>query len=344
MSFTYFPVLRWKQGEVTAVRRLDAADRTSMLPLAEVQLLEASNAQPKLRKALEQADAASNPVGLDLKPAYTPRVPLAALAKLTGAFQASGLKTWPVIHATDALLDLPGLTEFKGHPAVVLRIYPNETLLPNALGLIAATRSACGRKTLIYVVLDLDSVGGIAVTALATSLESFVRDITATSEVAQVAMVGGSFPYSLTGFKVGVGNRLPRRELDVWKGLRTLPGCGAVAFGDYGVTNPKPLEDIDPRAINPAAAIRYTVQNEWWLLRASGVRSKGKGGMGQYNDLCRILIASADYSGAGFSYGDFQYDAHAKPGASSGSFMTWRRDATSHHLVYTVRQLIAGTV
>ena len=66
--------------------------------------------------------------------------------------------------------------------------------------------------------------------------------------------------------------------------------------------------------------------------------------MGQYNDLCRLLIASSDYSGANFSFGDFQYKAHAQVGASSGSLMTWRRDATNHHLVYTVRQLAAGNV
>ena len=115
-------------------------------------------------------------------------------------------------------------------------------------------------------------------------------------------------------------------------------------FGDYGVTNPEPLEDIDPTKMNPAAAIRYTLKSEWWVLRGAGVRTKGKGGMGQYNDLCRLLIKSPDYSGQTFSYGDHRYYEHAQPGASSGNLTTWRRDATSHHVVFTVRQLVSGNV
>jgi hypothetical protein len=344
MSFTYFPILRWKQGEVSAMRRLASSDRSSMLPLAEVQALEPGTAQLKLRKALDWAGAASMPVAIDLRHAYARRVPLTALARLTAALQASGLIAWPVIHESDALLDPGNLSSFKGQPAVVLRINPSETLVANAVGLVSAFRTAMGRRADIYVVLDLGSIGEIDSRALAAMIEPFVAGVLATNYVTQVAVAGGSFPYSLGGLKVGVSNRLPRRELEVWKSLRARPSCSELAFGDYGVTNPAPLEELDPRTINPSAAIRYTLKNEWWVLRASGVRSRGKGGMGQYNDLCRLLVSSSDYSGSAFSYGDNQYQVHSQPGASSGSFMTWRRDATSHHLVYTVRQLIAGYV
>ena len=197
---------------------------------------------------------------------------------------------------------------------------------------------------MLYVVLDMGSIGGIDLTALAEMFEPYVRDVTASGEITQVAIVGGSFPYSLAGTTVGVGTRLPRKELEVWKLLRTKGECGAVAFGDYGVTNPEPQEALDPETMNPAAAIRYTQKKEWWLLRGSGVRTKGKGGMKQYNSLCHLLVTNQDYAGQNFSYGDQRYFAHAQPGMTSGNFMTWRRDATSHHLVFTVRQMLSGAV
>ena len=343
-QFRYYPILRWKQGEQLAVRRMVVADQVDMLPLAEVQFLEAGVAQPKLKRTLEHARADVTPIGLDVHSAYNGPVPLPDLAKLTATFQNAGLHTWPVVHAIDALLDKPGLASFAKQPALVLRINPIETLQATALSVIADTRKACGGKTALYVVLDIGSIGEIDLKALAGLFEPFVRTITATGEITQVAIAGGSFPYTLGGVKIGVGTRLDRKELDIWKIVRSKPGCTGVGFGDYGVTNPQPLEDIDPRVMNPSASIRYALKNHWWILKASGVRSKGRGGMGQYNDLCKLLIASRDYSGAAFSFGDHQYNGHAQPGASSGSFMTWRRDATSHHLVFTVRQLIAGNV
>jgi hypothetical protein len=342
--FAYFPILRWKQGEQMAARNLGASDRTQMLPLAEVQLLDAGAAQPRLEKSLKLAGAAGAPIGIDVKQAYTSAVPLHDLAKLTTRFQAAGLQVWPVIQATDASADPPGLTHFKDQPGLVLRIYPNQFPLPATLALIKETRKACGRKTLLYVVFDMGSIGPIDLAALAGMLEPYVRDVTASGEVIQVAVAGGSFPYSLSGTAIGVGTRLPRKELDVWKQLRTKGGCDAVAFGDYGVTNPEPQEALDPETMNPAAAIRYTQEREWWLLRGSGVKTKGKGGMKQYNSLCQLLVANGDYAGQDFSFGDLRYFAHAQPGTTSGNFMTWRRDATSHHLVFTVRQMLSGDV
>ncbi|MBK8727627.1 MAG: beta family protein [Holophagaceae bacterium] len=342
--FSYFPILRWKQGEQHAVRNLASGDRTKMLPLVEVQFLEPGSAQPKLKATLQKAQASGAPIGIDIGEAYNSRVPLHDFANLSLGFQTAGLQAWPVVRGADALFDIPGLTHFKGQPGLVLRILPNEIRLATVMTLLPAIRKACGKNTLVYVVIDLDSIGEIDLQALAGMAEPFVKDILASGLVKQVAVVGGSFPYSLMGLPVGAGTMLERKELEVWKKVRALPGCTEVAFGDYAVTNPKPLADLDPRTINPAAAIRYTQKNHWWLLRGSGIRSKRAGGMKQYNSLCQLLIANANYSGKTFSFGDTRYDFHANTPAKTGNLMTWRRDATSHHLVYTVRQLLAGQV
>ena len=342
--FLYFPALRWKQGEQIATRKLDNADRARMLPLAEIQSLDAASLA-KLTKQLTQAQASIMPIALDLKVAHgNGPVPVPYLANMTAYYQEQGLRTWPVLHATDALLNPASLANLKGQPAVVLRIYPLQLPLADALSVLADLRKACGKNTSIFVVLDLYAIADIELLALAGLAEPFVRQIAATGHATQIALIGGSFPYQLGGYKQGVQTRLPRKELTVWKELRKRQGCGAVAFGDYAVTNPLPLAEIDPRNLNPAAAIRYALKNDWWLLRAAGVRTKGKGGMGQYNALCKLLVASPDYSGKPFSFGDRMYDEHCAPDATSGSFMTWRRDATSHHLTYTVRQLASGNI
>jgi hypothetical protein len=258
--------------------------------------------------------------------------------------QAAGVPAWPVLRAVHAMADMASLADLRGQPAVIVRAYGESTPLADIQSVVAGVRKACGKRMPIYVVLDLYALGDIDINAKAALLQPQVATLAASGDVAQIGMAGGSFPMNLGSLKQGVGNRLPRQELAIWKRLRAMPNCQGVIFGDYGVTNPEPLEDIDPTKMNPAAAIRYTLKNEWWVLRGAGVRTEGKGGMAQYNGLCTLLIRSPDYSGRTFSYGDERYYVHAQPGASSGNLTTWRRDATNHHVVFTVRQLLAGNV
>jgi hypothetical protein len=210
--------------------------------------------------------------------------------------------------------------------------------------LLAELRKALGQRVQIHVVVDLYAIGDTDLAALAGIAAGFVQLIRTNDTAALIAVAGGSFPLSLQGLKPGVANKLPRKELEVWKAVRNSPGGAGVRYGDYGVTNPLPLGDIDPTKMNPSAAIRYALHDHWWLLRASGIRTQGKGGLTQYNALCQLLVYDPRYAGAAYSYGDAQYTTHAQPGASSGNLMTWRRDATNHHLVYTVRQMVNGTV
>lgn len=336
MSPSYFPILKWKQGEQGAIYNLAAADRTQMLPIIEPQPPTKGTIGSVLKTQLEKIDAAQYPVAIDLRTVYPTGVPLPTLARLCIALQAAGLQALPAINSSDAFLNPTALAAFKGLPAIVLRLDVRVTPLVNALALIQALRGAVGRRTQIFVVVDLGALGDSPAPNLVTLVEPFVRDITATGVVTRTALAGGSFPFTLQGLPQGAQTRIPRKEWLVWQQLVQRPGCTDARFGDYAVTNPQPMEIVDPSRMNPSAAIRYALQDEWWLLRAGGVRTSG---FGQYNTLCQLLIRSPDYAGANFSYGDGRYQFHAGTGASTGNLTTWRRDATNHHLVQTVRQL-----
>ncbi|WP_082132291.1 beta family protein [Luteimonas sp. FCS-9] len=343
-NFLYVPILRWKQGEQGALKHVVAGDRQRMLPIADVQILESGVAQPKLIQQMSRSAGEEHPIGIDLTDAYTGGpVPHAALVDVCLRLRREGIKAWPTIRATAGLADFAGLMVFKGFEALIIRARPGIKI--NELDfVIAETRKACGRQTAIYLVLDLYAVGERDPVAEAAAIAGVVAHYCSMPGLTQVAFAAGSFPMSLGGLKPGINNFIVRQEVAIWQALKTNAGCERVVFGDYGVTNPEPLEEIDPTKMNPAAAIRYALPTQWRIIRGSGVRSKGKGGMGQYNDLCRLLIALPDYSGKEFSYGDERYNFHAQPGTSSGSYMTWRRDATSHHIVLTVRALATGAM
>ena len=335
----YYPILKWKAGEQKAMQHLDPADREPMLPILEVQPRPGGLSLTALMDSLIKSQVATRPVGLDLRLALS-TVTLATLIKACSGATRAGLHTFPVVHAADLFAQLGNVSALKGASGVVLRLRLQTITLAGTLAAIDAVRKAIGKGANLHVIYDFGPIGEVDPMALVAFAEPFVRNTLTQGHASYVALAGGSFPLSLSGFPIGVNNLLPRREWKAWQALHAQSGCGDVRFGDYNVTNPDPLGDIDPRAMNPAAAIRYALDGEWWLLRARGAKTSG---FKQYNTLCRVLTADARYAGVNFSYGDGRYHHHAQQGTSSGNFTTWRRDAASHHLVQTVRQLTALT-
>lgn len=340
----YVPILRWKQGEQHALRKVASADRQWMLPIAEVQEVEAAPTQPKLEKTMLDSAGTNYPIGVDFATAGFLLVPHALLADRCRRLKAAGVEAWPVIRVSHGIADLAGLSHFKGHSQLVVRSRVDQSPLADVLKVVAALVKECGREVKIHVVLDMYAIGDVVPAAKAAQLRPQVAALSTLAKVATVTVAGGSFPLGLSGLKQGSAHYLERKELTIWQEVRKLVDCDGVIFGDYGVTNPEPLEDIDPAKLNPAAAIRYALSTTWRVLRGGGVKTPGKGGMGQYKGLCKILIKSPDYSGVTFSFGDERYEFHSQTTTSSGSYMTWRRDATSHHIVLTVRDHIAGNV
>ena len=74
------------------------------------------------------------------------------------------------------------------------------------------------------------------------------------------------------------------------------------------------------------------------MLKAGGFK---RGKPNQYRDLCQLLMGDADYSGPTFSFGDGHYEkvATGPAGKNNGNPSSWRRDATSHHLVFAATAL-----
>lgn len=342
-NFVYVPFLRWKKGEQDALRFLKEADRERMLPVADVVLLEASRKQPKLIAQMVKCAGEKYPIGVDLSDAYDGPVAHSDLADVCGQLMQANVKAWPVVRATAALIDLVGLAALKPFPAIVVRAREGVTF-SELDAVLDGIRKACGKTKPIYLVVDMYAVGNVDPAVKAAAVQGMVAHFCSYPTLTQVVIAGGSFPMTLTGMKQGINNHLVRKELAIWQALRAVPECSSVVFGDYCVTNPEPLGDLDPTKINPSAAIRYALDTQWWVIRGAGTRSAGKGGMGQYNHLCDILINHPDYSGVGYSHGDDRYHFHAQVGSPPGNLMTWRRDATNHHLTLTVRTILSGAV
>lgn len=344
-DFLYMPILKWKQGEQIALRHISDSDRLVTLPLVEFQPLVAKGAntlgeaiKADVAKAvlnLTKAKADAHPIAIDTN-AYLPDPARQAktLATVCGHFAKKNILVFPVLHPSMVSSSPADVVSLKSFDDVVLRIR-TPTCLPQQVGvMISDVCSILEKESFrLHILLDMGSIVGGNSASLISSTTPYVAEVIKSDKAKSITLAGGSFPFNLTGIQKGI-SAISRVEWLVWTKLLKKFEQNKICFGDYAVTNPDPLEEIDPTKINPSAAIRYALKDEWMLLKAGGVRSNG---FEQYNDLCTLLLSDPAYSGKTFSFGDGKYHEHAQPEASTGNLSTWRRDATSHHLALTAR-------
>ena len=343
----YMPILKTKKGEWEALKHLDDPDRDLIFPLIECTTLVLTQQQPaadhlkqhveRLAAFLDAAGAKHRTFGIDsslLLPTLSNQAKL--LASVCRRFTQKGLKISPCVLPETIAKPSGELAELGQYEDVIVRIALRGCLPTQVAQFIKDAWIGLQNKHVrLHVLLDMHDLAGGDAAAIANSRKAYVLAAAGSSHAHTVTVAGGSFPYFLTGIPQGQ-TKIGRVEWLVWQDLTQDPALTRVRFGDYTVTNPRPLEGIDPTKVNASAAIRYAREDHWVLLKA-GVAKKY--GYNQYNTLSKLLVTDSCYCGETFSYGDGRYHYHAQPGATSGNLWTWRRDATSHHLVLTAREI-----
>lgn len=144
-----------------------------------------------------------------------------------------------------------------------------------------------------------------------------------------VVVIGTSIPKMLSCVPEGTLGSIPRREWDLWSGLRECGLPRVPAFGDYAVQHPEPpLDDIGGNTMR--ANIRYTTRDETLVARGRGPVSRE--GSEQYYELCEQLVARPEFAGASYSWGDAIIAECVNGSRDPGSQNLWRGAGTSHHL------------
>jgi hypothetical protein len=140
---------------------------------------------------------------------------------------------------------------------------------------------------------------------------------------------------------VDIGQQyLPRTDWTFWRdqvwNSHDLP-C-KTNYGDYTIQHP--IFSIIDYPPNFSASIRYTVEENWLIMRGKSAKDHG---FDQWPANAQLLALHDDFRGAEFSYGDWYIsqmgDNLGTANESNGNAETWLRAGINHHLVFTVRQL-----
>ena len=131
--------------------------------------------------------------------------------------------------------------------------------------------------------------------------------------------------------------RLPRYEWQLWLTLQAQPDIeGTIKYSDYGTKHPIYSE----AGFQGSCSIKYTVINEYVIYRGE-ISSNHPDGNGQYITFAGQLIASADYSGITFSWGDERIDFFASqlltdPNRKTGNAGSWVEISQNHHIALLI--------
>lgn len=207
--------------------------------------------------------------------------------------------------------------------------------LDQALGALLTTLGV-GRGD-ADLVIDFEHVAENQVPTVTLAATAVLATLAGIADWRTLTIALGAFPENLSGFAANSVSQASRADWSAWLALvarrQSLPRLPT--FGDYAITGTQ-LTEIDPRVMLMSANLRYTTDAEWTILKARNVRDHG---YGQFNDLCRLLVARPEFKGAGFSAGDGYIKACADGRDGPGNATSWRRCATNHHLTFVVDQI-----
>ena len=342
-DWIYLPILKWKQGERIAVRNLRKDQRDGLVPLIELQ---AVNAAPEgaaltaalgpylaaIAKQLKEAIPEGSAFAIDVRyvaPGFARQGNLLD-AICTRLRKLTEREVIPVVNGVVFESGTEQVARLQGKfDDVILRLDVANSAPTMVQPIIKLAKSAL-KGSRVHVVIDQFSLVGDQVKTALAHVRPYLDEALAGSG-ASVTVAGGSFPMNLIGIKQGVHD-IERVEWKVWLQLQKLGAYGKLRYSDYAVTNPAPAPGMDPTQMNPSVAVRYAAADSWRLFKAGGFK---KGAPNQYQSLCQLLLGDAVYSGPTFSFGDKCYESAANAKLGNGNPSSWRRDATNHHLALT---------
>jgi hypothetical protein len=358
----YVPILRWKQAERFALRYLHEADRKSITPLIEL--------TPLTFKSRKTAEHVATP----LDPAQVVHQEAKKLLESCANFPffldlrhvaVDVVRTRRKVHALEyfaevgrsyklALVPVTGLsrtTEYQTSVAAIvkddkrgicLRLTPADIIKTGFTGSIRALlKSLHLTEDLVHLLVDYE-----ANDPAVPSVESLLATIPNLGKWQTLSVASGAFPPDLQGFEPG-NRRIPRTDWLAWKKAVSTAKNGQrkPSFSDYTIQYGLYKEPVE--GCNPSVSVRYTLDEEWLIMRGDAVRGKAtsdpketRPGREQWHGHAQLLCDNDNlFYGEGFSWGDAFIHEKSLDSKNYGSHEIWLRAGINHHMTVVSRQI-----
>lgn len=339
----YVPVLKAKQGELTALFGLTDAQKNIFTPLLE--LVSEKTEIKQIEKTSTQIKKALNDK-IFFVDVYFPKSEYKTkeLAKILHKFLQLSIKDdlqcIPVIgleRDAEFVQTVKDYIDSQG-AEICIRLFVSDLKKKNLSDLITALLKQLKRTSKqSHFIFDLAEIDNSHVDTLSLMLQTVIPTLPLLNEWNTFTLCSSAFPQTMGSVKSG-SNNIERGEWILWSellGQKSTIGR-MPTFGDYAINYPQLSDGYDPITMDTSANIRYTSDDYWLILKGKGLK---KAGYDQFFSLSKLLTKLPEYMGESFSTGDKYIKDCSDRKANKGNTTTWRFVGTNHHLVFVGNQI-----
>ena len=339
----YVPVMKVKRGEKHALRLIDPSLHARITPLLEVvEITEGKTLREHLDTAFDGLAESLHPYQrcfLDPRE-LGDRGDVASDAVFNSACQR-GIVFTPVTGVSGGRHVAVALK--YGRNGVALRLTRDEFerrgLGQRVTDLIRDYDLAVEDTDLI---VDLGAVENLVPEGVARLAEAFLGEVPSIRAWRTLTLSGCAFPLSMRGVEPDSYAVSERSE---WLGWKYLHGervrlARLPAFSDCAIQRPEGVEGFDFRLMQISATVRYTMTEEWLLIKGQSTRKIPA--KYQFMDLATRLVygyLKRSFRGDSHCVGCRQAKRAADGAGGFGSAEVWRRLGTVHHITTVIEGL-----
>lgn len=348
----YVPILKLKMGEVNALKELEDGRKEHLTPFFEITPIPWDYEQDCESKSLDEhvAKIVSNiekcwspePFFLDFKyveeavATTSPQAMLDTHARLEDA----NFNCVPVtgISRDDKFQETFSKVVHTSNQGLCIRLegsdFDEDTYGDAMMDLIEAIN--IGPED-VDIMIDLNQIPKSGLTPFTVGLKSIIRFLPAVNQWRSLTVAATAFPETMSSFGSNTASTTPRSEWEMWNSLihSSTKMKRQPAFGDYAIASPAPFE-MDPRMMSLGAKIKYTLEDDWLIVKGVGIKKRG---YKQFHDLADYLAKRKEFYGEKYSWGDAQIQACATKACGTGNQTTWVSVGMNHHFAVVCDQI-----
>lgn len=353
----YVPILRWKQAERLALRNLSEEDRKRITPLIEITPKffdvpaegEKKGIEPEPARVLEGRAKmlleswGCEPFFLDLghidgkappiRGKLHPLLHIAETVRSHGLYKPHLVPVIALSRTEEYQSAVSSVVALDGHGAC-LRLIATEVLDSTfARRLQAVLRKLKLEKSSVDLLLDYQKFDDQK-----PPFKVLFDKLPNLGSWRSVTVASGAFSKDLQEYKPGNHLR-PRKDWLSWnqQALSDPNIQRRPSFSDYTIQYGR--YDEPPENPNASASIRYTLEDDWLIMRGESINKKDGPGRAQWTSHAILLRDRKDFYSANFSYGDAYIFEMSNKTGKHGSLMTWLRAGINHHMTVVSRQI-----
>ena len=339
----YVPVLKVKRGEKGALRVISDENRQRVTPLLEIVERTDAELDAHLLTAFSRLSESLSGYPccfLDTRE-IKPDGPTAAYETFSKAADA-GIVFTPVTGITREV-DLAAALRFDAN-GLALRLTPREFedgILPQGIPRFMATHGLIPEQ--VDLIIDLGALDDFVTPGVIAFGAAFLGEIPNQSRWRSLIISGCAFPRSMGVVQRNAYAHVERMEWLAWRDslranadqIERLP-----TYSDCAIQHPEGVEGFNPSLMQASATIRYTLAEDWLLIKGEGTRHFPA--REQFPQLATQLvygIHSRHFMGRDHCPGCCSIAMAADGAPRLGSAEVWRRLGTIHHLSTVLQQL-----